>query len=49
MKMKILTMALLSILVLNGCTSGMANAYGGSLAGAAIQANNEQYSEKSSE
>ena len=46
MKIKILTMALLFILALNGCTSSMANAYGGSLAGAAIQVNNEQYSEK---
>ena len=46
MKIKILLIAVLSILVLNACTSSMANAYGGSLAGAAIQENNEQYSEK---
>ena len=45
MQIKLLGIALLALLAMNGCTSSMANAYGGSLAGAAIQANNEQYSE----
>jgi uncharacterized protein YceK len=46
MNIKVLVIAFLTILAINGCTSSMANAMGGPLAGAAIQYNNEQYSEK---
>ena len=46
MNIKLFFISSLTILALNGCTSSMANAMGGSLAGEAIQYNNEQYSEK---
>ena len=46
MNIKLFLISLLTILAMNGCTSSMANAMGGSLAGEAIQYNNEQYRDK---
>ena len=46
MNIKVFLIGLLTMIAINGCTSGMATAMGGPLAGEAIQYNNEQYSEK---
>ena len=46
MKIKLLLISLITIIAMSGCTSGIASSIGGPLAGAAIEHNNEHYSEK---
>jgi outer membrane lipoprotein-sorting protein len=46
MHYKLLFLALTLSFTISGCTSSMATAIGGPLAGAAIQHNNEHYEEK---
>ena len=43
---KVFLTGVMAVFFMNGCTSGMAEAMVGPLAGAVIQENNEQYSDK---
>jgi len=43
---KVFLTGVIAVFLMNGCTAGMAEAVGGPLAGAAIQENNEHYSDK---
>ena len=44
--LKVFLIGIIAVFFMNGCTAGMAEAMGGPLAGAVIQENNEQYSDK---